>query len=52
MVDYRNIKVPNGMINEIEKIIEEREGLGYRNPSEFIMDALRRRIEELSKDSS
>jgi len=51
MVGYRNVKVPAEMMAEIEKIIEERKELGYRSNAEFIIESIRKRIEELSKGS-
>ena len=49
MVDYRNVKIPNGMIEEIEKLMESHKELGYRTVAEFVIDALRRRMEEFKK---
>ena len=47
MVDYRNIKVPNDMIEDINSLIKKHTELGYRTHSEFIIDAIRRRIEDV-----
>ena len=47
--DYTTIAIPNALIEEIETIIKRLESLGYRNRTEFIVDSIRRRIEELKK---
>ena len=44
---YKSISVPEEMIAHIEKIIEKHATL-YRNVSDFVKDAIRRRIEHLS----
>lgn len=49
MVDYRNIKIPDEMRKEVAKIIEGKKELGYRTVSEFVIDAIRRRIEDFKK---
>ena len=45
--DYYSISIPRSMRDEIESIMEERKGLGYKSIAEFVKDAVRRRIEEL-----
>mgnify|MGYP006297637073 CR=1 FL=1 len=47
MADYRTVRVPEELIETILKIIEEHKELGYRSHSEFIIDAVRRRVEKL-----
>ena len=49
MTIYRTVKLPNNLIESIKKIIQEHEDLGYRSHSEFIIDATRRRLEEIKK---
>ena len=46
---YRNVKIPADLMNEVEKIIE-RLGLGYRTVSEFVIEAVRKRVEELNRE--
>lgn len=46
MTDYSTLKVPEAMVNAIKKFIEENPELGYRNPSEFMIEAIRKRLEE------
>ena len=49
MTKYRTVQVPNDLIEEIRKEIEANNKLGYRSHSEFIIDAARRRLEEIRK---
>ena len=47
--DYTTVQIPNALLREVEKVITEYKNLGYRNRSEFIIEATRRRIEEIKK---
>lgn len=51
MKGYSNISIPVGLRNEIEKLFKDLEkkgiDLGYRTVSEFVKEAIRRRIEEI-----
>ncbi|MBD3340656.1 MAG: CopG family transcriptional regulator [Candidatus Lokiarchaeota archaeon] len=47
MSNYRTIRVPEPLVDSVKKIIGERNELGYRSHSEFIIDAVRRRVEKL-----
>jgi metal-responsive CopG/Arc/MetJ family transcriptional regulator len=47
---YRTIRVPDELVKTIQELMEERKELGYRSHSEFIIDAMRRRVEELLKE--
>jgi len=47
---YVNIKVPEELADEIDKILKERK-LGYRSRAEFIAEATRQRLMEIRKDS-
>ncbi|MGV9200578.1 MAG: ribbon-helix-helix domain-containing protein [Promethearchaeia archaeon] len=47
MTAYRTVKIPEDLVESVLKIIEERKELGYRSHSEFIIDAIRRRVEHL-----
>ena len=44
MVEYRNIKFPDDMVEDIIKIIDENKELGYRSHSEFMIGAVREKI--------
>ena len=45
--EYVNIKIPEELAALIEKIIFENKELGYRNRSEFIIEAIREKIRSL-----
>lgn len=49
MTTYRSVKVPDDLVETIKKFIKENNDLGYRSHAEFIIDATRRRLEELKK---
>ena len=44
---YRTIKIPEELIETIIDLIKDYSDLGYRSHSEFLIDAARRRVEEL-----
>jgi len=48
VVSYKTIKIPDPLLNEIERIIKDNPQLGYRNRSEFIMEAIREKIKNTS----
>jgi DNA-directed RNA polymerase sigma subunit (sigma70/sigma32) len=43
---YRTVRVPADLVESILKIIKEHNELGYRSHSEFIIDCVRRRVED------
>jgi len=47
-IGYRSLRIPENLVAKIEKIIG-REELGYASISEFVKDAVRRRLEEIEK---
>ena len=49
MSEYRSIKLPNELIEEIRRIITEHKKLGYMSHSEFVKDATRKRLEEIKE---
>jgi len=52
MTNYRSVKIPNELIEDILKIIENHKELGYRTHSEFIIEATRKRLEEIKKSNN
>ena len=44
---YRTVRIPEDLVDTVLKLIETRKELGYRSHSEFIIDAIRRRVEYL-----
>lgn len=49
MADYRNIKVPNELVEDIISLINIHKELGYRNHSEFIIEAIRKHLIDTKK---
>lgn len=49
MTDYSNIKVPEDMVDDIKKIMENHPEFGYRNPSEFVIEATRKQLIKLKE---
>lgn len=49
MTIYRSVKVPNELVEAIVDYIEKNKDLGYRSIAEFVIDATRRRLEDLHK---
>jgi len=48
--NYRTLKIPKELMEEIEKFIKEYPELGYKSNAEFVKEALRKRILELYKE--
>ncbi len=44
---YRTVRIPDDLVKSILRIINEYNDLGYRSHSEFIIDSVRRRVEQL-----
>jgi len=44
---YRTVRIPDDLVKSILRIINEYKDLGYRSHSEFIIDSVRRRVEQL-----
>ena len=49
MPEYRSVKLPNELIEEVKRIIDDHRELGYMSHSEFVKDATRRRIEQIKE---
>ncbi|MBD3215762.1 MAG: CopG family transcriptional regulator [Candidatus Lokiarchaeota archaeon] len=47
MVEYRTVRIPEELVKTVKKIMKKRDNLAYRSHSEFIIDAVRRRVEDL-----
>ena len=50
MPNYRTVRVPEELVETVLNIIKENKELGYRSHSEFIIEAIRRRVEEINKN--
>ncbi len=44
--EYVTVKIPSTLVDTIEELLE-RNQLGYRNRSEFIIESIRMRLKEL-----
>ena len=49
MPNYRTVRIPEELVEIVLNIIKENKELGYRSHSEFIIDAIRRRVEHFLK---
>jgi len=49
MQNYRTIRIPEGLVDSIIDLINNFNKLAYRSHTEFIIDATRRRVEQLRK---
>ena len=49
---YRGLTIPESLIEKVEALIEERKELGYVSVSEFVKEAIRRRIEEIESKNN
>jgi metal-responsive CopG/Arc/MetJ family transcriptional regulator len=47
MVEYRTVRIPEELVKTVKKTMKKRDNLAYRSHSEFIIDAVRRRVEDL-----
>ncbi|MEE9378887.1 MAG: ribbon-helix-helix domain-containing protein [Candidatus Lokiarchaeia archaeon] len=47
MSNYRTVRLPEELVETVLDLIKEQKELGYRSHSEFIIDAVRRRVEKL-----
>ena len=50
MTKYKSVKITEELIEDILKIIHEHKELGYRTHSEFVIEASRRRLEDIKKN--
>jgi metal-responsive CopG/Arc/MetJ family transcriptional regulator len=49
MTEYKTVRLPGDMINEINKIRRQHPEFGYRTHTEFIVEAIRKRLEEIKR---
>ncbi len=45
---YRSVSLPKELLDEVRKIVEDKR-YGYRSIAEFIVEAIRKRLEEIEK---
>ena len=46
---YDSVNLPSGLYNKVKALIERREDLGYRSITEFVAEAVRKRVEEIER---
>ena len=49
MTKYKSVKIPEELIECVLKIIHKHKELGYRTHSEFVIEATRKRLEDIKK---
>jgi hypothetical protein len=48
---YDSVNLPTGLYGKVKALINARGDLGYRSITEFVAEAVRKRTEELEKQS-
>jgi hypothetical protein len=46
---YDSVNVPSGLYGKVKMLVKRRADLGYRSITEFVAEAVRRRLEELGE---
>lgn len=49
-MEYTSVSIPKKLIDEIKKVIDAREELGYANHTEFIKEAIRSYLSYVKMD--
>jgi len=44
---YDSVNLPSGLYNKVKKLVKTRKDLGYRSVTEFVGEAVRKRVEEI-----
>lgn len=45
---YRSVSIPEDLLERVQKIVMDKK-YGYRSMAEFVVEAIRKRIEEIEK---
>jgi len=48
---YESVNLPSGLYRKVRELIKARADLGYRSITEFVAEAVRKRVEELSNSA-
>jgi len=48
--NYNVVSVPKDLMLHVKTLIDSGEVKGIRNPTEFVVDSIRRRVEQIEKD--
>ena len=46
---YRNVQLPSDVVDEIERVMENKKFLGYTSIAEFVKEAVRLRLEQVKR---
>ena len=46
---YDSVNLPSGLYSKVKTLIKYRDELGYRSVTEFVAEAVRKRVEEIEK---
>ena len=49
---YDSVNLPSGLYVKVKKLVKTEVDFGYRSVTEFVADAVRRRIEEIERMSN
>ena len=49
---YDSVNLPSGLYCKVKTLVKARADLGYRSVTEFVAEAVRKRAEEISKNSN
>jgi len=49
---YDSVNLPSGLYDKVKSLVKARVDLGYRSITEFVAEAVRKRIEEIERINS
>ncbi|MCW4015355.1 MAG: hypothetical protein NWF06_03215 [Candidatus Bathyarchaeota archaeon] len=49
--DYNSVNIPCGLYEKVREVVGARADLGYRSITEFVVESVRHRVEELNKST-
>ncbi len=52
MRTYRTVRIPENLVETVQKLIKENKELGYSSHSAFIIDTVRKRVEQIIKNNT
>ena len=52
MRTYRTVRIPEKLVETVQKLIEENKELGYSSHSAFIIGTVRKRVEQIIKNNT
>lgn len=48
--NYSVVSIPKSVMKKVKQLLDEEQVTGYRNPTEFVLDCIRRRIEQIERN--